>query len=134
MGGEIRFNALISNTDDHPRNHALLARGRGWRLSPAYDLTPAVPVSAERRDLALTVGDLGRWANAGNALSQAARFLLPPDGATALVDQLEDVVKAEWYPVCRGAGVTERDCRVISGAFAYPGFRIPAGVEGGRGV
>lgn len=35
------FNALISNNDDHPRNHALLAKGRDWRLSPAYDLMPA---------------------------------------------------------------------------------------------
>ncbi len=34
------FNALISNTDDHPRNHALIAPGEDWRLAPAYDLTP----------------------------------------------------------------------------------------------
>ncbi|MDE0450117.1 MAG: type II toxin-antitoxin system HipA family toxin [Spirochaetaceae bacterium] len=38
--GRICFNAAVSNLDDHPRNHALLARGRQWRLSPAYDLTP----------------------------------------------------------------------------------------------
>ena len=29
------FNAAISNLDDHPRNHAILAKGRQWRLSPA---------------------------------------------------------------------------------------------------
>ena len=34
------FNALISNTDDHPRNHAFIALDRNWRLSPAYDLIP----------------------------------------------------------------------------------------------
>lgn len=28
------FNALISNTDDHPRNHAAIARDKDWRLSP----------------------------------------------------------------------------------------------------
>jgi len=33
------FNALISNTDDHPRNHAVIWRENGWRLSPAYDLS-----------------------------------------------------------------------------------------------
>ena len=27
------FNALISNTDDHPRNHALIARDQDWILS-----------------------------------------------------------------------------------------------------
>lgn len=34
------FNALISNIDDHPRNHAILAKDHNWRLSPAYDLIP----------------------------------------------------------------------------------------------
>jgi serine/threonine-protein kinase HipA len=57
------FNALISNTDDHPRNHALMAPFGEWRLSPTYDLTPFPAVSVERRDLALTLGDIGRFAN-----------------------------------------------------------------------
>lgn len=53
------FNAAVTNNDDHPRNHALLRRLKGWRLSPAYDLVPAPVVSLERRDLALTVGSYG---------------------------------------------------------------------------
>ena len=36
------FNGLISNTDDHPRNHAVLAMNDTWSLSPAYDLTPPI--------------------------------------------------------------------------------------------
>ena len=82
------FNALISNVDDHPRNHAVLARATDWSLSPAYDLTPAVPVSPARRDLAMACGDAGRFANAENLLSQSARFLLDPDEARALVDAM----------------------------------------------
>ena len=53
----ICFNALISNLDDHPRNHAVLAKDKSWQLSPAYDLTPSVPVSSEHRDLAMDCGD-----------------------------------------------------------------------------
>jgi serine/threonine-protein kinase HipA len=34
----VTFNALISNTDDHPRNHAVVAANQDFRLSPAYDL------------------------------------------------------------------------------------------------
>jgi hypothetical protein len=30
------FNALTSNNDDHPRNHAMIAPGNAWQLSPAY--------------------------------------------------------------------------------------------------
>ena len=46
--GRMAFNALISNTDDHPRNHAAIAPGPGWRLSPAYDLTPTPAFAAAR--------------------------------------------------------------------------------------
>ena len=60
------FNALISNTDDHPRNHAIIARDRSWQLSPAYDLTPT-PSAGMERDLAMTVGDFGRRATAQNS-------------------------------------------------------------------
>lgn len=117
------FNALISNVDDHPRNHAVLARAADWSLSPAYDLTPAVPVSPERRDLAMECGDAGRYANAENLLSQSARFLLDASEARALVDAMEAQVRGTWYPVARAAGVSERDCEKIASAFAYPGFR-----------
>lgn len=51
------FNALVSNTDDHPRNHAVIAHDQNFRLSPAYDLVPFPLASVERRDLALTAGD-----------------------------------------------------------------------------
>ncbi len=119
------FNALISNIDDHPRNHAVIAKNREWKLSPAYDLTPSTPVSLERRDLAMAAGDAGRFAGAENLLSQCLRFLLKRDEAEALVKEMEKCVKAAWYQVARGAGVCEADCGLISGAFAYPGFTTP---------
>lgn len=43
------FNAAVTNNDDHPRNHALLRRPKGWRLSPAYDLVPAPVVRSLKR-------------------------------------------------------------------------------------
>jgi serine/threonine-protein kinase HipA len=117
------FNALISNIDDHPRNHALIAKEAEWKLSPAYDLTPAVPASRERRDLALECGDAGRFANAANLLSQSARFLLEPGEAAAMIDAMEAQVRGTWYATARAAGVSQRDCERIANAFAYPGFR-----------
>jgi serine/threonine protein kinase HipA of HipAB toxin-antitoxin module len=121
----ICFNALISNTDDHPRNHAFLAHGDDWQLSPAYDLTPMPHVSAERRDLAMEVGPAGRWANAENLVSEAPRFLLEPAEARAIVDTMEKQVRSSWRRVARKCGVSEHDCEQIARAFAYPGFRLP---------
>lgn len=117
------FNALISNTDDHPRNHALIAKDKDWKVSPAYDLTPAVPVSIERRDLAMECGDAGRFANASNLLSQSARFLLERDQATAIIDTMEAQVSDLWFSTARGVGVSPADCDKIAGAFVYQGFR-----------
>jgi serine/threonine-protein kinase HipA len=118
------FNALICNTDDHPRNHAVIAMQHDWRLSPAYDLLPFTPISIERRDLALVCGDMDRYAHADNLLSQSARFLLNRDDATKIIDTIEQTVKNRWYEIARGEGVSERDCKTISSAFAYDGFRL----------
>lgn len=120
------FNALISNTDDHPRNHAVIAMETDWKLSPAYDLIPWTPVSIERRDLALICGDMGRYAHADNLLSQSARFLCEPDEARKVVDEMEQIIKGRWYDIARKTGVTEADCERITSAFAYPGFRLAA--------
>jgi serine/threonine-protein kinase HipA len=116
------FNALITNTDDHPRNHAMIAWGRDWKLSPAYDLTPMNLVSLERRDLAMTCGDAGRYANADNLKSQCARFLLDPEEGERIVKEMADRIAASWYEIARSEGVSDADCETIKGAFVYPGF------------
>lgn len=118
------FNALISNIDDHPRNHAVIATDTDWKLSPAYDLTPATPISIERRDLAMACGDMGRYARAHNLLSQSARFLLAPEEARRTVDRMEQRVRDGWYEVARREGVSEADCEKLKTAFAYEGFRL----------
>ena len=117
------FNALISNTDDHPRNHAVIAANQNFRLSPAYDLIPFSHVSLERRDLALAIGDYGRYANAANLVSQAPRFLLEREEAARAVNELEACVRARWYAIARREGVSEQDCEKISRAFVYEGLR-----------
>jgi serine/threonine-protein kinase HipA len=120
----ICFNALISNLDDHPRNHAILAKEREWKLSPAYDLTPSVPVSIEHRDLAMECGDQGRYANAKNILSQHARFLLSAEEAQGIVNDMKVQVQGTWYETLRASGVSESDAEAIRGAFVYPGFSL----------
>lgn len=116
------FNALISNTDDHPRNHAVVAMDTTWSLSPAYDLTPSPMVALERRDLAMVIGDWGRYANRANLLSQCQRFLVAKPEAVRIVDDMIETINASWYATSRQAGVSERDCELIRGAFVYQGF------------
>ncbi len=117
------FNALISNLDDHPRNHAFIAKDEEWSLSPAYDLTPSPVISQDRRDLAMECGDLGRFANARNIVSQYARFLLEKSEAEKIVNDTRNQVE-KWYDTVRACGVSETDAETIHGAFLYPGFSL----------
>lgn len=120
------FNALISNTDDHPRNHAVIAMEDEWKLSPAYDLIPSMPVSIAERFVALSCGDQGRLARADNLLSQCARFYLKTEEAQAIIGEMEQTVTKGWYEIARRNGVSEKDCETISSAFVYEGFRMKA--------
>jgi serine/threonine-protein kinase HipA len=120
----ICFNALISNIDDHPRNQAVIAKDRDWKLSPAYDLSPSPVIAQERRDLAMDCGDMGRYANAKNILSQHARFLLEGSEAEKIINDMRDQVASTWYNTVRACGVTEKDADTIRGAFVYPGFSL----------
>lgn len=120
--GRMVFNALISNLDDHPRNHALIADGAGWSLSPAYDLTPTPAISEDRRDLAMIVGDRGRWANRENLLGSAPRFGLTRKAAAAVIDRMKRVVEGSWSRLVKKHGGTAGDCDAIARAFNHAGF------------
>ena len=116
------FNAAISNLDDHPRNHAIVAHGRAWRLSPAYDLTPVPAMSVTRRDLAMTCGPEGRWANRANLLGAASRFLLNRAGAESIFDRVTATIRSSWLALMRDNGVSEEDCDAIRHAILYDGL------------
>ena len=117
------FNALISNTDVHPRNHAFIAECTEWRLSPAYDLTPSRQISLEQRGLAMSCGIRGRYANARNMLSECGLFLLREEEAAAIIDEMEDQARNSLYGIAHKAGVSEADCMKLGSAFACLGFR-----------
>jgi serine/threonine-protein kinase HipA len=127
--GRMSFNALISNTDDHPRNHGLIAPGRDFELAPAYDLTPNPLISLEKRDLALIAGRYNRYANRENLLSECARFRLSREDANGLIDRMMETVQTRWHPVMRAHGVTEKDCEMLARSFCYAGFEFAASTE-----
>ncbi len=112
----IVFNAAVTNNDDHPRNHAVLRTGRGWRLTPAYDLVPAPLVSLERRDLAMTVGTYGRSASVYNLLSQSERFGLTAEAVRKEIESIVARVRT-WREHFLACGVAEKDVDYMAQAF-----------------
>jgi serine/threonine-protein kinase HipA len=115
------FNAMVTNNDDHPRNHALLQTRGGWRLSPAYDILPVPMVSVERRDLALELGRFGRVASLYNILSQCDAFGLSKEEANALIDRMLNVVRG-WRGFFIQQGVEQRSVEMLEQAMLPPSF------------
>lgn len=115
------FNAMVTNNDDHPRNHALLQVEGAWRLSPAYDIVPVPAMSKERRDLALQVGAFGRSASVYNLLSQPEVFGLSAQGARAEIDRMREKV-SHWQAIFKKYGVCEVDIVAIAPAMLPQSF------------
>lgn len=115
------FNAMVTNNDDHPRNHALLKTDGQWRLSPAYDIVPVPLISLERRDLALEVGSYGRTASIYNLLSQSTVFSLSAQDAKTEIDRMRETVSG-WRTVFKQHGVCDKDIAAIAPAMLAPCF------------
>ena len=81
------YNALVGNDDDHPKNHAVLFKDGQWRLSPMYDVVPALD-GAPPPTLAMAVGQQGRGISHENILSHAGHFGLSREDAAAVLDEV----------------------------------------------
>ena len=79
----IVFSVLISNTDDHLRNHGFLWTGpAGWQFSPAYDLNP-VPADVKPRVLTTAIDIDDGTASLNLAYDVASYFELKKNAAQA---------------------------------------------------
>jgi len=57
-----------------------------------------------------------------NLLTGAGRFLLSPEEAARIIDDMVNIVRSEWDAILRRAGASEKDCATIASALIYEGF------------
>lgn len=112
------FNILISNVDDHLRNHGFLWTGKnGWILSPAYDLNPT-PTDLKPRILSTNISLDEGTCSIDLALSQAELFGLKLSDAETMITQVGSVV-ATWRDVAKSAGLNNSALDRMSSAFEH---------------
>jgi serine/threonine-protein kinase HipA len=112
------FNILISNTDDHLRNHGFLYEGPdGWRLAPAYDLNP-VPTDIKPRILTTAINENDNTASLALAMEVAGYFELDLDRARAIAAQVGKVV-AKWRDEAARYGLTKPEIDRMASAFDH---------------
>ena len=112
------FSVLVSNTDDHLRNHGFLhERGLGWRLSPAFDLNPT-PTDERARVLATNIDEHDGAASLELALATAGYYGIGTREARRIAGEVGRAV-GDWREVARGMGATRREADRMESAFAH---------------
>lgn len=116
------FNVLISNVDDHLRNHAFLWLGRtGWSLSPAYDLNP-VPTDLKARVLTTNI-DLDEGTCSTELLEAASEFFALSLADARLIIKDVAVVTATWRETAKAAGASSGEINRMASAFEHDDVR-----------
>ena len=114
----VTFNVLVSNVDDHLRNHGFLWAGRdGWVLSPAYDLNPT-PTDVKARILTTNI-DLDEGTCSVELLETAAEFFgLSLKQARATIREVADVTRT-WQAVAQEVGSRRAEIARMASAFEH---------------
>lgn len=113
----IVFNMLVSNTDDHLRNHAFLHDGTGWTLSPAYDMNPC-PLDVRRRIHALAIDETDASASLELALDVAPRFGIDAADAKTIAGEVAEAV-ADWRAVAKSFKLKAAEIARMESAFDH---------------
>jgi serine/threonine-protein kinase HipA len=127
----IVFNILISNTDDHLRNHGFLWAGTsGWRLSPAYDLNPA-PADIKPRVLTTAIDLENTTASLDLAFEVAEYFELQAPEARKIAGQVGQAV-AKWRQEATNLGLTKAEANRMTSAFEHADLKTALSSAGRR--
>lgn len=114
----IVFNIMISNTDDHLRNHGFLYNGaQGWRLSPAFDLNP-VPIEVKPRILSTNIDLHDSTASLELAFSVAEYFGLDTASAKQISAEVDQAV-ATWAVEAKQLGIKKSEIQQMASAFEH---------------
>ena len=106
------FNILVSNTDDHLRNHGFLLTNHGWELSPAYDMNP----NEMGNGLTLHISENSNERDISLALETATHYKLKNDEAEKIINDMQREI-AKWRIVAKKVGISSTEIEQTKRAF-----------------
>ncbi|WP_209427653.1 type II toxin-antitoxin system HipA family toxin [Pararhodobacter sp. SW119] len=112
------FNVLVTNTDDHLKNHGFIYADNGlWRLSPLFDVNP----QAERHRYLKTALIEGEpfVASLDLAVAAAEFFDLSENDARMRAREMASLIADRWKPLMRQFGVGGEDLKSLADAFEH---------------
>ena len=111
----IVFSILISNTDDHLRNHGFIIKDGGWRLSPVYDINPE-PDTTGYLSLAIDGDDSAM--DLRLAIESAEYYGLNRPDAEEEVSRMALIVRKKWSMFAKSNGIQNAEIEYMNSAFA----------------
>lgn len=108
----IVFNILVSNRDDHLRNHGFLRSDRGWRLAPAFDLNPS-PAKAEHE---LSINENLAVPDVALALETAPFYRVSETRARQIVGEVTQAV-GPWRGLAAEIRFPDHEVELMAQAF-----------------
>jgi len=114
----VTFSVLISNVDDHLRNHGFLWAGKdGWALSPAYDLNPT-PVDLKARVLTTNI-DLDEGTCSLDLLESASEYFgLALADARAIIKEVATATSG-WREIAKTTGARSAEIDRMASALEH---------------
>lgn len=114
----IVFTILVSNKDDHLKNHGFIyAGGDRWRLSPAFDINPS---PSRHRVLETGIIQGGSFDASIEAALEACEFFeIPSEDAQRKAAGMADTIQANWRQSFRDEGCRSGDVQRYSEAFEH---------------
>ena len=106
------FNMLVSNTDDHLRNHGFMLTNNGWELSPAYDMNP----NEMGNGLTLNISENSNEQDISLALETAKHYKLKNDEAEKIINDMHREI-AKWRTIAKKVGMSSSEIEQTKRAF-----------------
>ena len=113
LWNRIVFSILVSNTDDHLRNHNFILTERGWKLAPLFDVNPN-PLGKE---LSLNITENNNQKRLSLALDTAKYYNLSLDKAKENAIRIATVVKDNWKTLAKSNGCSNAEIERMKKAF-----------------
>ncbi|TVR42074.1 MAG: type II toxin-antitoxin system HipA family toxin [Planctomycetota bacterium] len=106
------WNILVSNSDDHARNHAAFWDGEGVALTPAYDICPQPRHGGAASQAMAIIGDQ-RASVLSLCLQAAPTYLYTTAQARDCVAAMIDVIAERWLPMVEALAISPVDARLL---------------------
>lgn len=113
LWNRIVFSILVSNTDDHLRNHNFILTERGWKLAPLFDVNPN-PLGKE---LSLNITENNNQKRLSLALDTAKYYNLSMEKAKENAMRIAIAVKDNWRNLAKANGCSNAEIERMKNAF-----------------